>query len=182
MAKLVSKVYGDALYEEAMEKQEMDSIYEEVLALRSIFKEHEDLKRLLNHPKIVREDKIAIMENIFSGRVSQDLMGFLTIIVEKGRQNDILPILDYFIGLVKEYKKIGIAYVTSAVELKEGQKSRIQEKLLALTDYRELEMYYDVDTSLIGGLVLRIGDRVVDSSVKTQLAELRRDLSKLQLA
>ena len=109
-------------------------------------------------------------------------MGFLTIIVEKGRQNDISAIFQYFIGRVKEYKKIGTAYITSAVELKETQKAQIKERLLATTSYVEFEMIYSVDPALIGGLVIRIGDRVVDSSIKTQLYELKKNLSKLQLA
>ena len=182
MAKLVSKVYGDALFEAAMEKQMLDTVYEEVSALQVIFQENPDLVRTLNHPKIVKEEKISILENIFSGKVSDELMGFLTIIVEKGRQNDISAIFQYFIGRVKEYKKIGTAYITSAVELKETQKAQIKERLLATTSYVEFEMIYSVDSALIGGLVIRIGDRVVDSSIKTQLYELKKNLSKLQLA
>ena len=96
MAKLVSKVYGDALFEAAMEKQMLDTVYEEVSALQVIFQENPDLVRTLNHPKIVKEEKISILENIFSGKVSDELMGFLTIIVEKGRQNDISAIFQRF--------------------------------------------------------------------------------------
>lgn len=182
MAKLVSKVYGDALFEAAMEKQVTDTVFEEVSALQVIFQENPDLVRTLNHPKIVKEEKISILENIFSGKVSDELMGFLTIIVDKGRQNDIPSIFTYFMEKVKEYKKIGTAYVSSAVELKEDQKAQIKGKLLSTTEYKEFEMVYNVDPSLIGGLVIRIGDRVVDSSIKTQLYELKKDLSRLQLA
>jgi F-type H+-transporting ATPase subunit delta len=109
-------------------------------------------------------------------------MGFLTVIVEKGRQKEINAICEYFINTVKEYKKIGVAYVTSAVELKEEQKAQLMGKLLGTTSYQEFEMVYQVDPSIIGGLVIRIGDRVVDSSIKTQIYELRRSLSKLQIS
>ena len=83
---------------------------------------------------------------------------------------------------MKEYKKIGTAYVTSAVELKDAQKAQIKEKLLATTQYVEFEMNYEVDPSLIGGMIIRIGDRVVDSSIKTQLYELKKQLMDVQLA
>lgn len=182
MAKLVSKVYGDALFEAAVENHSIDSVYEEVSALAAVFQDNPNLAEVLNHPKIVKEEKITIMKEIFSGRISEELMGFLTIIVEKGRQGDILPIFEYFIQTVKEYKKIGTAYVTSAVELRDAQKAQIKEKLLETTDYVAFEMIYAVDSSLIGGMVIRIGDRVVDSSIKTQLYELKRDLLKLQMA
>ena len=72
--------------------------------------------------------------------------------------------------------------VTSALPLSEDQKKRVEERLLETTGFVSLEMEYAVDESLLGGLVIRIGDRVVDSSIKTRLEEIRRDLMKLQLA
>ena len=125
MAKLVSKVYGDALFEAAQETKCLDETFEQVLALQEILKEHEDLIQLLNHPQVVKEEKIQIIDSIFRGRVSDDMMGFLTTVVEKGRQGDIPAIFEYFITTVKEYKKIGIAYVTSAVPLNEEQKAQV---------------------------------------------------------
>lgn len=181
MAKLVAKVYGDALFAEAVEKQKVDLLFEEAKTLRNVCLENEDLMQFLNHPKVVKEEKISVMENVFSGRICDDLMGFLTIIVDKGRQKEILRILDYFIAKIKEYKKIGVVCVTSAIELDDGQKARIREKLLKTTQFLELEIDYHVDSSLIGGLVIRIGDRVVDSSIRTKLEEMKRELMKLQL-
>ena len=181
MAKLVSKVYGDALFEEAIEKQEMDALFEEVKSLKKIFGENQDLAGLLDNPKISKEEKIGIVREVFNGRVSETLMSFLTVIVLKGRQKEITAICEYFISAVKEYKKIGVAHVTSAVELKEEQKSLLVEKLLGTTNYQEFELDYVIDPSLIGGLMIRIGDRVVDSSIKTQIYELRRSLLKVQL-
>lgn len=182
MAKLVSKVYGDALFEEALEKQEEDALFEEVKGLQTVWIENPELAELLDNPKIVKEEKIDIIKNVFAGNISDDLMGFLAIIVDKGRQKDIPAICEYFMNTVKEYKKIGMAYVTSAVELNEEQKAQLVKKLLETTRYVEFQMDYKVDPSLIGGLVIRIGDRVVDSSIKTQIYELRRSLVKLQLS
>lgn len=182
MAKLVSKVYGDALFEEAMEKDVLSGWYEEVQALKTIFLENSDLVQFLNHPQIVKEEKIRVVENIFSGKLSEGLLGFLVIVIEKGRQNDILPICEYFTDRVKEYKKIGVVKVTSAAALSEEQKKNVEKKLLETTSFVSLEISYMVDESLLGGLVIRIGDRVVDSSIKTQLEEIKRDLMKLQLA
>ncbi|MDK2966412.1 MULTISPECIES: F0F1 ATP synthase subunit delta [Lacrimispora] len=182
MAKLVSKVYGDALFEEALEKQEVDALFEEVKSLQNIFATNQDFAGLLDNPKIAKEEKAGIITEVFGGRVSEALMGFLTVIVEKGRQKEINAICDYFISTVKEYKKIGVAHVTSAVELKEEQKAQLLQKLLGTTSYQEFEMDYQVDPSIIGGLMIRIGDRVVDSSIKTQIYELRRSLIKLQIS
>jgi F-type H+-transporting ATPase subunit delta len=182
MAKLVSKVYGDALFESAQEQNCLDSLYEEVLALRKVFEEHGELIALLNHPQVVKEEKLQIISNVFQGKVSDEMMGFLAAVVEKGRQQSIPAIFGYFIELVKEYKKIGTADVTSAVPLTDAQKADVKERLLTTTRYVEFEMNYKVDPSLIGGLIIRIGDRVVDSSIKTQLYELKKQLLDVQLA
>ncbi len=182
MAKLVSKVYGDALFETAMEKDMMDVLYEEVCALAPILQENPDLIGLLNNPQIGKDEKVTIMSQIFFGRISKQLEGFLTIIVQKNRQNDMLPIFEYFIQRVKEHKKIGAAYVTSAVELSSDQKTNLERKLLESTSYVSFEMHYQVDPEIIGGLIIRIGDHVVDSSIQTRLYELKKELTKIQLA
>lgn len=182
MAKLVSATYGDALFELALENDNIDNIYEEVKNVRQVFLENDELVKLLNHPKIDKNDKIQVVENIFKERVSDDLTGFLILTVKKDRYNDIVPILEYFVVRVKEYKKIGVAYVTTAVTLTESQKKDVEKKLLETTSYKEFEMNYTVDAGLIGGMVIRIGDRVVDSSIKSKMDALSRDLLKIQLA
>lgn len=182
MAKLVSKTYGDALFELALEKGTIDSLYEEAAAVKQVFIDNSELIKLLNHPKIDKEDKIHVVENIFKGRVSDDMTGFLTVIVRKDRHNDIDAVLEYFTAKVKEYKKIGVAYVTTAVELSDSRKKDVEKRLLDTTSYSEFEMNFAVDQSLIGGMVIRIGDRVVDSSIKTKLDGLSADLYKIQLA
>ncbi len=89
--------------------------------------------------------------------------------------------MSYFITQVKEYKKIGTAYISSAMELSLAQKDSIRRKLLDTTDYVQFDLIYDIDPSLIGGIVIRIGDRVVDGSVKSRLARLTSELSKAKL-
>ena len=141
-----------------------------------------ELTALLNNPRVVKEEKADLIRQIFSGRVTEELMGFLAVVVDKDRQNDLMPICEYFIERVKEFKRIGTATVTSAVELSEDQKTRLKEKLLASTKYVMFEMTYQVDPALIGGMVIRIGDRVVDSSIRTRIYEMKKELSQLQMA
>ena len=85
MAKLVSKTYGDALFELAVSENKIDALFEEAQLLVTVFSENVELMKLLNHPKIVKEEKISVIENIFKGKVSDDMTGFLTLIVRKAR-------------------------------------------------------------------------------------------------
>ena len=181
MAKLVSKTYGDALFELAVESGRLDSFLEEAKGVLAIFMSNNELNQLMNHPKIVKEDKVATLENIFKGRIADELVGLLRMLVEKGHYGETPAVLKYFIEQAKEYKHIGTAYVTTVMPLGEIQKSNLVEKLLETTDYVEFEMHYEVDPSIIGGMVIRIKDRVVDSSIKSKLALLGSELSKIQL-
>ena len=181
MAKLVAKVYGDALFAAALEAGRMDEMYDEICELRKILGDNEDLQKLLDNPKIIREEKESVIENIFRGRVSDEIVELMKLMIAKGRYSQIESVFDYVIGLVKEEKKIGIAYVASALPLTGEQKANIIRRLLDTTKYEQFEMNYSVDKSLIGGVVIRIGDRVVDSSIKTKLYELSKDLRKIQV-
>lgn len=181
MAKLISKTYGDALFSLAVEEDKVDVLLEEIEQLQNILRENQDFDRLMEHPKINKEEKLSVAQTVFKGRISDELLGFLTIIISKDRYQDMDEILSYFIDEVKRYKGIGIATVTTAVPLKEGQCEKIEQKLLDTTEYKTMEMHYQTDASLIGGMVIRIGDRVVDSSISTKLNELQRELLQVQI-
>jgi len=182
MAKLIEGSYGDALFELALEQNNLDSVAEQVDILAQSFAENPELLKLLTHPKISKEEKVSVIENIFKGRFSDDIVGFLVIITEKDRGAEIEGILNYFKAKVREYKKIGVARVVSATELSAEQKERVEEKLLQQTSYESFEVDYSVDASLIGGMVIRIGDRVVDSSIRTKLDTMTKNLRKVSLS
>ena len=151
MAKLVNKTYGDALFDLAVSEGKTDTLFQEAVELREIFGENPDLLKLLTNPRIEKNEKIQIVANIFGGRASEEILGFLNIIITKDRQKYIDGILDYFIARAKEYKKIGV------------------------------EMNYTVDEDVIGGMIIKIGDRVVDSTIRTKLEKLSKQLSDVQV-
>lgn len=182
MAKLVSRTYGDALFELALEEKKVDELFEEAEFVRDTFNNNEELLKVLHHPKIAKQDKLAFIHTVFKQYVSEEMQGFLNIIITKDRYGQMIPILDYFIHRVKDHKGIGLARVTSAVLLNATQKESIEKKLLDTTKYVSFEMDYQVDPSILGGLIIRIDDRVVDSSLKTQLDRLTKTLSGIQLS
>lgn len=181
MAKLISKTYGDALFELAVEENKVDEMLEEIGQLQKILKENDDFGRLMTHPKINKDEKNKVVADVFKGRISDELLGFLTIIISKDRYQEIDGILEYFLTEVKKYKGIGVATVTTAVPLRSEQCKKVEQRLLDTTDYKSMEIHYEQDAALIGGMVIRIGDRVVDSSISTKLNELQKELLKVQI-
>lgn len=181
MAKLVSATYGDALFELALENEILDTVWDEVKLLLTVWEENKDFAALLVHPRVSDEEKKELVKNIFDGKLSDTTMGFIMVVIEKSRTSDIEAILKYFCDKAKEYKNIGVAYISSATTLSDEQKKNIEAKLLNVTKYSSFEMNYTVDEKLIGGMVIRIKDRVYDSSVKNKLDRMSRELSKIQL-
>lgn len=177
MAKLVSKVYGDAYVSVVSEKNNLIDALEEIKSVKNILLENVEIIELLDSPKMDDEEKIDFIKGIFENHISVDSLGFLLTIIEKKRQAELIPILDYVIDCVKELLLIGKATVTTALPLDDSKKERIVDELLKSSHYKSLEVAYVVDESIIGGIVIRIGDRVVDSSVKTRIDKMRKMLS-----
>ena len=183
MAKLVSKTYGEALFEIAMEsgKDKAQELMGEIHGINAVLRQNPEFDELMKHPGIPKQEKLQVLKEVFKGRVSEELESFLEVIVSEERYRELPDIFGYFIDRVKEAKKIGVAYVTTAVELSASQKSAVQTKLLETTQYRSMEMNYKVDPSIIGGMIVRINDRVVDSSIRTKLDGLKKQLLQIQL-
>lgn len=177
MAKQVDITYGNALFELAVEENKVDMLFEEAKALLDIFKESPDFIKLLDHPQMSKEEKKAVVEATFDGRLSKDMTGLIIMVVDKGHSLGLESILVYFIKKIKKYKNIGVASVTSAVALSDSQKAAIENRLIETTDYDKMEITFEEDPSLIGGLVIRIEDRVVDSSIKSKLDKLSKSLA-----
>ncbi len=182
MAKLVAKTYGEALYEIATEQSRGREMMEEILAVQEVLAQNPDFHKLMQHPGVPKQEKTEVVEYIFKGRISDELTGFLKLVVAKERYGELQAIFQFFIDKVKEADGIGVAYVSSAVELTNSQREAVMAKLIETTSYRTMEIHYQVDAALIGGMIIRVGDRVVDSSIQSKLEALTKQLLQIQLA
>jgi F-type H+-transporting ATPase subunit delta len=177
MAKQVDATYGNALFELAVEENKIDGLYEETDALIKVLESNPELLKLLSHPHVSKEDKVKVVKDTFEGRLSDELTGLLVMVVEKGHAKDMSAILKCFLTQVKGYKKIGVVDVTSAAKLSDSQKKAVEKRILETTSYKSLEVNYLEDKDIIGGLIIRIEDRVVDSSVRTKLNTMAKALA-----
>ncbi|MGN1146955.1 MAG: ATP synthase F1 subunit delta [Lachnospiraceae bacterium] len=181
MAKLTEKVYGEALFELALEEGRTESLLQEVKEVKQVLLANPELAKLMQHPGIPEGEKEKILENIWDKRISREITGLMLLLLKKEHYGELIQVLDYFIAKVQEKEKIGIAYVKTAVPLSEEQKKKVEKRLLETTSYRSFEMHFAVEEALIGGMVIRIGDRVLDSSIRTKLANLSRQLYQIKL-
>ena len=182
MAKLVSKVYGDALFSLAQEENQVDELWKEAAMMQEALEGNPEFMAILCHPEMTMEKKLALLQDVFQKELSQNMMGLLNVLVKKGRIGEILSVLDYFIEKVMAYKKIGQVKVRTPMPLSDEQREKIENKLLEVSEYETLSVDYQVDESLLGGIVIRIGNRVLDNSIRSKLDAMTRDLSKVKLS
>ncbi|MBQ7677001.1 MAG: ATP synthase F1 subunit delta [Lachnospiraceae bacterium] len=181
MAKLVEDVYGNALFELAVEQNRIDAFYEEADGILAVLEANPELTGMMTHPQIVKEEKLETIDTVFKGHIADETLGLMRMVIEKDHFANMEGIFHYFADRVKAYRNIGVCYVSTPVELSDAQKKAVEARLLDTTDYVSFEMHYAIEPELIGGMVIRIGDRVVDSSVKTKIEHLSRELSKTRI-
>ena len=100
MAKLVETTYGEALFELAIQESKIDELCEEAQVVIDVFKDNQDLVKILRSPKVEKGDKEELIKNVFDKFVSKDITGLLTVMVSKDRQDKIVSTLQYFIKRV----------------------------------------------------------------------------------
>ena len=115
------------------------------------------------------------------GQEEKDILNLLYLMIDKGRQAYFSQVLEYYISCCKEYYHIGVVHITAPMPLSGVQQQRIEADIIRDTKYKKLEVQYTIDPSIYGGLVIRIGDRVLDTSVKSKLARLTGELHKIRI-
>ena len=176
MAELIEKTYGQALFDLSLEEDRVSEYAEEMRIIKTAIAENPEFMVLLNHPQISREDKIEVIRNCLDGRASDSVTGFFVTVIQAGRQQFIQGMIEYFLDAVRKYQRIGVADVTSACALSDAQKAAVEKRLLETTDNVAVEINYQVDPEIIGGLIIRMGDKVADNSIRTKINTLTKAL------
>ena len=200
MARLVSKIYGEALYNFAKEEGQLEKMYEEASDIVEIFEDMDEVKEFLSNPRISVDEKDVFVKELFANKIwtssasksfrlfdkvnkgdNPKILDFVSIVIRKGRQNEIVAILKNFMHLTLKDKNIGEASVVSASELSNEKKKALEEKLVATTNYERFMVDYKVDKSLIAGIKVKIDDKVLDKTYKTKVFDIIKDLKALKI-
>jgi F-type H+-transporting ATPase subunit delta len=168
--------YATALFNEALHTQTLEEVITDIRGLQTMLKESRDLRLLFESPIIKSSQKERVLKAFFekakfSGVVEQ----FLLLLVEKSRENEIVPILQSFETLYNAHKSLVPVEIVSAFPLDADQQTTLLSKIERLTGKKPLPTYR-INTALIGGFVVKIGDQVMDGSIRHQLELLRKQL------
>tara|TARA_Y100001933_G_C18879171_1_gene513288 strand:+ start:380 stop:922 length:543 start_codon:yes stop_codon:yes gene_type:complete len=178
MAKLVSTTYAQALFEVAMELDKLDQIKDELGFINESFKEHPEFYEVFRTPKINKEERKDIITKVFDGKVSSEVMNFMKILIDKRRGTAISGIYNEYVDMVDDHKGVVKAVVESAIPLTDEEQKALTEKLAKVTG-QEIHLSSVVNPEVIGGIVVKIGDKVIDGSVKSRLNIMKDNLAQL---
>lgn len=176
----VARSYATALFNVAKEQGTLDRLAEESAAVEAAIEANPRLKIFMASPRISTEEKMGLIERVFSGRISELLMRALMILVRRERTIQLDAILDLLQQLIEEDKGIHPAVVQTARELPEEDRWRLQAALEKYTGMK-LNIDYQIDPRLIGGIVFQLADMLIDTSMRSYLEDLRRRLKETKL-
>ncbi|CAJ1000932.1 MULTISPECIES: F0F1 ATP synthase subunit delta [Bacillales] len=168
MSGAVSKRYARALFEVASERGKLDQIEADLKAVVEAIEQNADLSKILLHPHIARAAKKSLADDLFKRHVSEETHNFLNVLIDNGREGQLLEVYRSFVRMANEARGIAEATVTSAKPLSDEEQAELAEKLGQKLN-KKLRVQTVVDPSILGGIVIKIGDRLYDGSIKTKL-------------
>ena len=172
----IARVYGDALFEVAKEVGKIDEIREELGEFADALNEDRDLQVFFFSPYFSSQEKREGIDKVIAG-ASEEFRNFLALLAEKHRMPAIFRIRGHYDDLWADENRRLEVRLTSAVPLSESVVKRVGEEIERQTD-RKIDLEADVDEEILGGLVLRVGNMVLDASLRDKLNRLRKEVAQ----
>lgn len=168
--------YAQALFDLSVERGEVEVARKDMELLLAVCNENAGLKQMLSSPVINADKKISVMRALFSDKISKLSMAFVEIIIRKRRESLLFQIAGKFGELYLEYNNIKTARITSAVPLQEEVRGELVSLLEEQTG-SQIRLTEVVDAEIIGGLIVKIENRLFDDSIRKKLQNLRKEFS-----
>ena len=165
--------YARAVFEIALEKKELDRWQSDLSKMASLGKDA-DIMQLLENPKIKFEDKARLL-SVGLADINPLALNLLYLLITKGGLGILSEITSEYQRLFDSYRGIEQAEVITAVPLMDKEKQTLEKQLEAVVG-KDVVLKPEVDTSLLGGIVVKIGGKLLDGSTRSRLSALKREL------
>jgi F-type H+-transporting ATPase subunit delta len=171
-----TRAYATAMYAVANGEGQLALVGNELFALARAIEGNDALRDALGDAHLPAERRQQIIEELLGSRASDVTIGLASLVVAAGRGRELPDIVDALLEMSATQEGRQVAEVRSAIDLSEDQQTRLAEALKSATG-AEVDVRVVVDPNVVGGLVVRVGDQVIDGSVRHRLAQLRESLS-----
>lgn len=180
MGKLVSNRYASSLFDAGIELNKIEDFYKELSFIKEIFESEDKLFQIFIHPRIAKDEKKSLIDEVFQDNISKEISNFLYIIIDKRREDNMFGIIDEYKDIFNDYKGIVKVVATTAVPMKDESKERLKEKLENKLN-KTIEISNNIDASIIGGVLLNIDDKIIDSTLTSQLQDMENLITDISL-
>ncbi|GKQ42884.1 ATP synthase subunit delta [Companilactobacillus sp. RD055328] len=167
--------YAKALFEVANERKELATIFQEIKALQVICSENERLTLALSSRTISKKDRFELLDTL-KKPFSDTTQNFLSLLSDYNRLAILPIIIDSFIALYDEQNGILEATVTTTYPLETDQLNALKDSLKKRFDSNEINIKNDINSSIMGGAVIRVGDQIIDGSIQRKLSDIKKIL------
>lgn len=168
--------YAKSFIQLTNEKGQMEEVLADVKMLSTLIDSSREFELLLGNPLVKMEQKRTIMNKIVDGKVESITKDFINFLISQKRESILKEVLNQFVGIYNEEHGIAKVSVTTANELDKNIKTTLLENLKTRFNYSKIELEEKIDKTLLGGILLRIGDKQLDGSVRRQLNDIEREL------
>ena len=170
---LISDRYASALYDLASEKKLVDVVLDDLLFIQSMIKNNKDLKLVIKSPLIKSNDKLEILQNLLKSKNPNELsLTFLKVLSKNKRFQKTVDIISQFKNINAQKRGDVLADITSAEKLSNEQQDNIKEQLRTILGDK-LSLSYKVDEQIIGGLIIKVGSKMIDTSLSNKINKLK---------
>jgi F-type H+-transporting ATPase subunit delta len=172
----IAAVYARSLFEVAMDQDKLDDVRDQLGAFADALAENRDLQVFLFSPYFSTAEKVEGLDRVVSG-ADPTVLNFLKLLIEKHRMPVLFRIRANFDALWEEENKLLPVQITSAVELDQDVVKQLGDRIAEQTD-RKVELSAQVNPDILGGIVVQVGNSVLDASVRNRLEQLRKQVVK----
>lgn len=180
MARLVSNRYASALIESGIELGKVNEFKKELEYIRDLFNEEKQALQLLSHPRISRKEKKDFILSIFQGHISQEMINFFYILIDKNRERVFLEIAEEYENLYYEYENILKVKAITAMPMDNEAMDRLKAVLKEKFN-KNIEISNEIDNSILGGVLLKVGNKIIDGTIKGQLELMGKTIKGVSL-
>jgi F-type H+-transporting ATPase subunit delta len=167
------QAYANAFLEVARAEGHLTDIEDELYRFARVYSGSDDLRMALTDPALPAEERVAIIEDLLGRKALPASVALVSMVVAAGRVHDLPEIVERFVEQAAQLRDHEVAEVRSAVPLTPEQRERLVVALAAATG-KQIELKIVIDESVMGGLVARIGDVVIDGTVRSRLEQLKK--------
>ncbi|MGF1590537.1 MAG: ATP synthase F1 subunit delta [Pleurocapsa sp.] len=173
----IGEPYAQALMSLAQQEDLAERFGETFRALESLLFESKEFKDFVLNPVIKNEDKRAVLKQVM-GDANPYLVNFMMLLIDKRRIIFLEPIIEQYLSLLRKLNQTALAEVISAQELSDEQKGNIVKKVKGFVEARDVELKTSIDSNLIGGVIIKVGSKVIDASLRGQLRRIGVSLNQ----